>query len=66
MPFIVMVLVACILAGLAIWLLTQFVSDPTIVRIGRAVIVVCLVLWLLGSFFGVPYDWAPRYPHGWR
>ena len=66
MPFLVMVLVACILAGLAVWLLTQFVADPAIVKIGRAIIIVALVLWLLGSFFGFPGGWEPtHYRRAW-
>jgi hypothetical protein len=49
-----MILVAVILAGLAVWVLSQLPLDAAIVRIGRVVVIVALVLWLLGQFFGFP------------
>jgi hypothetical protein len=64
MPFLLTVLIACILAGLAVWVLQTVVSDAKIVAIGRVIIIVALVLWLLSSFFGFPAglgNWSPRY-----
>jgi hypothetical membrane protein len=60
---LVSVIVAVILAGLAVWILSQLPLDATIVRIGRVIIIAALVLWLVGVFFGFPSGWAP---HGWR
>jgi hypothetical protein len=51
------VLLCCAAAGFAIWLLTQFVKDPTVLKIGRVVIVVLLVVvlfWLIIGFVGMP------------
>lgn len=65
MPLIVAILIACILAGLAVWILQSLVADPKIVQIGRVAIVVLLVLWLLSAFFGMPTGlgrvWGARY-----
>jgi hypothetical protein len=46
-PMIVSIVVCLILAGLALWAISQFPLDPIIVRIIRVVIVVAVVLWLL-------------------
>jgi asparagine N-glycosylation enzyme membrane subunit Stt3 len=55
MAFLIAVVFACILAGLGVWALTQFIDDAKIVKIGRAIIVVALVLTLLGFLLnGVP------------
>jgi hypothetical protein len=62
---LISVLVACILAGLAVWVLQTVVSDGKIVAIGRAIIIVALVLWLIGTFLGFPAGWGVA-PHSWR
>jgi hypothetical protein len=69
MPAIVVVffwvLLCCAAAGFAVWLLTQFVSDPAVLKIGRVVIVVLLVVvmfWLVVSFVGFPaFPTGPRH-----
>lgn len=55
---IVAIVVAIVLAGLAVWLVSQMPIDGVFVRIARAVIVVALVLYLLSV--------AGLLPHGWR
>lgn len=49
---IVSLLIAIIVAGLLVWLLAQLPLDPVIVRIGRAVVVVVLVLYLVKLLLG--------------
>lgn len=45
-------LVAVIVAGLVIWLLTQLPLDATLVRIARAIIIVAFVLYVLRLLLG--------------
>jgi hypothetical protein len=55
---LISLLVPLVLAGLILWAITQFPLDATIVRIIRVVVIVAVVLWLLGVFFGFPAGWA--------
>jgi hypothetical protein len=52
----VWIVIVVAIAGLALWALTQFTSDPMIHRVARVVIVVAAVLLILGlaaNLFGV-------------
>lgn len=60
---LVSILVPLILAGLVLWAITQFPLDAAIVRIIRVVVIVAVVLWLLGAFFGFPAGWAPAWQY---
>ena len=61
MPLLYHVVIALVLAGLVLWAITQFPLDATIAKIIRVVVVVAVVLWLLGAFFGFPAIGAYRY-----
>ena len=62
---LISILVPLVLAALLLWLITQLPLDPTIVKIIRAVVIVAVVLWLLGDFFGFSTgDWGVS--HRWR
>lgn len=55
MIFLIAVVLACAFAGLAIWALTQLGLDAGVVQIGRAVIIIALVITLLSFLLnGVP------------
>lgn len=47
---LISVLVALILAGLALWVMSQLPLDPWIIKIARVVVIVAVVLWLLRAF----------------
>jgi len=61
MPLLYHVILALVLAGLVLWAITQFPLDATIAKLIRVVVVVAVVLWLLGAFFGFPALGAYRY-----
>lgn len=41
------ILIACVVAGLIIWLLQQFPIDARVKQVGSVAVIVVLVLWLL-------------------
>lgn len=61
MPLLYHAIITLVLAGLVLWAITQFPLDATIAKIIRVVVVVAVVLWLLGAFFGFPGLGAFRY-----
>ena len=56
MPFLISIVVALVIVGLILWVISQVPMDPTIARIIRVVVIVFVVIWLLyvlmGSFGG--------------
>lgn len=47
MPFLLSIVVALVIVGLILWVVEQIPVDPTIAKIIRVVVIVCVVLWLL-------------------
>jgi hypothetical protein len=45
--FLVQILIVLLVAGLALWALSQFPIDPTIAKIIRVVIIFVVVIWLI-------------------
>jgi undecaprenyl pyrophosphate phosphatase UppP len=55
MAFLIAVVFACIVAGIGVWALTQFIEDPKIIKFGRAIIIIALVITLMAFLLnGVP------------
>ena len=53
MPFpLISIVVALIIVGLILWVVSQIPMDPVIARIIRVVVIVCVVLWLLSILMG--------------
>ena len=50
---LIQLVVALIVVGLLLWVVSQIPMDPTIARIIRVVVIVCVVLYLLNVFTGV-------------
>lgn len=51
------VVLCCVVAGFAVWLLGQLTQDATITKIGRVAVIVLLVIvivWLVLDFTGLP------------
>ncbi len=46
-------IVALVIVGLLLWVVSQIPMDPTIARIIRVVVIVLVVLYLLQVFIGV-------------
>lgn len=53
MPFLIEIIVALVVVGLLLWVVSQIPMDATIARIIRVVVIVAVVLWLLWTFMGV-------------
>jgi uncharacterized membrane protein YwzB len=49
---IISIVVTIIIVALLWWVLTQFVTDPMILKVARVVLVVIVCLWLLGLLTG--------------
>jgi len=49
---IISIVVTIIVIALLWWVLTQFVTDPMILKVARVVLVVLVCLWLLGLLTG--------------
>lgn len=62
MPFpLLQIVIVLIVVGLVLWVVSQFLLDPTIARIIRVIVIVVVCLWLLSlvwPYFTVPY--TPR------
>ena len=51
--FLISVVIALLVVGLILWLLSIIPGiDPTIMQIIRVIIIVCMVLWLLSVLLG--------------
>jgi uncharacterized membrane protein YhaH (DUF805 family) len=50
--FLIQVIIVLVVFGLALWILQQIPMDPTIARIIRVVVIVCVCLWLLYILIG--------------
>jgi ABC-type siderophore export system fused ATPase/permease subunit len=51
---IVGLLIALVIIGLILWLVSQLPIDPTIHRIIQIVVIILVILWLAGALLGVP------------
>ena len=51
--FLIQIVVALVIVGLVLWVLGQIPMDPTIARIIRVVVIVCVCIWLLYVVVGV-------------
>jgi uncharacterized membrane protein YwzB len=49
---IISIIVTLILVALLWWAVTQFVTDPMILKVARVVMVVLVCLWLVGLLTG--------------
>ncbi len=49
---LIQLVVALIIVGLCLWVVSQIPMDPTIARIIRVVVIVFVCLWLLSLFTG--------------
>lgn len=49
---LISLIVTLIIIGLLLWLVSQLPIDATIQRIIHIVVIVCVILWLIGIFFG--------------
>ena len=52
MAFLIAVVFACVVAGIGVWALTQFIEDAKIIKFGRAIIIIALVITLMGFLLG--------------
>lgn len=60
-------IVALVVVGLLLWVLSQIPMDPTIARIIRVVVIVFVALWLLQVFTGAFSGLSLGSPHPlWR
>lgn len=50
---LISIVVALVIVGLLLWVISQIPMDPVIARIIRVVVIVVVVLWLLQIFTGV-------------
>lgn len=53
MPFLIQIVVALVIVGLLLWVVTQIPMDPAIARIIRVVVIVFVVIWLLYLLVGM-------------
>ena len=64
---LIQLIVALVVVGLLLWVLSQIPMDPTIARIIRVVVIVFVALWLLQVFTGAFSGLSLGSPHQlWR
>ena len=51
--FLIQIVVALVIVGLVLWVVSQIPMDPTIARIIRVVVIVFVVVWLLYVLMGL-------------
>lgn len=62
MPFLIEIVIALVVIGLALWVIEQIPMDATIAKIIRIVIIVLTCLWLLSFLAGyLPPGGFPQY-----
>lgn len=56
--FLIQVIITLVIVGLILWVVSQIPMDPTIARIIRVIVIVCVCLWLLSMLIG----YTPVFP----
>ena len=62
--FLIQIVIALVIVGLVLWVVTQIPMDAAIARIIRVVVIVCVVIWLLYVVLGMTGSGPPiGWPH---
>ncbi len=51
--FLIQILIVCLIAGLALWVLAQFAPPEPIGKVIRVIIIVVVCLWLIYALVGI-------------
>ena len=62
MPWFIQLIVALAIVGLILWVIEQIPMDPTIARIIRVVVIVCVCVWLLQFLISMFGGGGPMFP----